>query len=231
MLSKKELMAVPNAPQQSSFMLINTVSVKNTNGTFVMPAGIAAGDLLLIASSAGDGGAATPTIALAYGIGFTALRGLSATYTISTSFYRVNSALSYKVAVGNESGTSISGFMNALDEIYVLFHVRGSNPIASITATAETTSVATSGDPPAYSMSTTSTTDTVLIYSAVAGSGVPTVTASPTVTNSITVTPNVVYGAINTGVWLSQAASTYSFNQNDAGPMNVPLMARLVLNY
>lgn len=212
---------------QQTFSVLNAVT--STNGSVTMPTGILPGDLLIAGAMAGAGSSSTPAITVVYGTGFTAIRSMTGTYTISTFFYRATSATSYKICNGTEGGTTIGGFLTANGQSLIVFHIRGKSPIVSVSNTI-TTTTATAAAPPAYSSTTTTASDSIVYYYANTSSSIPTITTNITPTLTATVASSI-YAAQAAGVWASTSATTYTFNANDGGNMNLPQMGHLLLNY
>lgn len=110
-----------------------TYSTDQNFPDFTMPSGISAGDLILVASHTWDQDASA-TIPVIYGTGFTGIASNVMWKYDYPSGTDVTSqlALSYKIADGTESGTSIGGFMNDQWDNGVCAVYRPSRPITSV---------------------------------------------------------------------------------------------------
>lgn len=225
-LKNKLIQTVKSIPR--TFSLQNTKKGTFYNGSITMPTGIVSGDILLIMTVAGASSTSTPTIATPVPTGFTALTTLTGTYSISTTFYRNTTVIYFKLCDGSESGAVVTNFLNSSQETYTLYHVRGVSPATGVAVTSVTTA-ATAANPPQYSLTTTSASDTIVWYSA-AASAAPTVNPTPTPTATQSQNASML-ASLNTGIWLSKATATYIFDANDAGDMNLPTMGSLRLVY
>ena len=231
MISRK-LLSTKKQIVASTFSIISNVQVTNS-GTIPIPNTVVAGDLLLVLAGAGGGSTTTPSITPTYGTGFTAINTVTGVFSISSYWYRTTGCASYKIATGAEAGTSIGGFVSSQGFTYMLFHIRGTYPIASVTANPNTNTVA-STNPPLYTSTTTSTSDTVVYYHLVSGtSAIPAITStSPTPTLSVT-KQGGIYAGCASGVWISNTAQQYSFDAASSGntQTRVPMIGHLILSY
>lgn len=164
-----------------------------------------------------------PAISLAYGNGFTLisyLDQLGSARIVNTNYYmRQITTTSYKIATGNEAGTSVGGFLSSptRPERVVLFHIRGTLPISSVTAIPISTT-GTAGNPPPYTINSNASFDEVAYY---AGS-YPFLSSTNEVTTNTE--PDLKYSSygdpysdVSTGIWISRKqASSYTFDPPDA---------------
>ena len=127
------------AAQQDALTLSFLASATSTGSTITVPATVQAGDLLLYFDRARNGAITPPTSVTP--TGFT-LIGTS----ITASFTRVN--LSYKIAVGTEASTNITGMNGNSQNNKIMLVFRGSSPLVSVTP-ASVAEEATTGDPSA----------------------------------------------------------------------------------
>lgn len=124
------------------------VSASGT-GTVVMPTGIIAKDIIIVGYKADYGS----SISSYPGSGFTRVSSAGAT---NGGFTDTGTIISYKVAVGNESGATIGGWANGSGpEIYAIYVVRPSRTLRSITAV-NTGAYAGDGGAPPYTITTAS---------------------------------------------------------------------------
>lgn len=202
--------------------VISSYTYGSYAGSITLPANIQNGDLLLMTQTAGNGGSSYPAITILGGTGFTLVNSGTGIYTISTSFYRQSAAVSYKIANGTESGTVVSGFMDSGLEAAVLFHIRGDKKIKTVSHLSAI-SINTATDPTVYTLTTASTYVEIPYYMNGTSNNAPTIVVSPAALSSNTRTAGT-YAAITAGMWKSlKTSSTYTFDSNDAGNMNVVL--------
>lgn len=202
--------------------VISSYTYGTYSGLITLPANIQEGDLLLVTQTAGNGGSSYPSISILGGTGFTLVNSGTGIYTISTSFYRQSAAVSYKIANGTESGTVVSGFMASGREAAVLFHIRGDKKIKSVSHLSPI-SINTANDPFGYALTANSSYIEIPYYMNGTPNSAATIVASPSAlsTNSIVAG---TYAAITAGMWKSiKTSSTYTFDSNDAGNMNIVL--------
>ena len=214
----------------NNISLINNNAYASHNGSLLMPSGIQAGDLLLVSNTAGSGGASIPTITVLPGLNFTLISSVTGTYSISTSFYRQTSVMSYKIADGTEGGTTISSFTTSTGSAAILFHLRGNVKINSVTNTTFiNTAIAT--EPPLYTAATTTGNALEIpYYMNGASNSVPSMVTSPTpfATN---IAAAGIYASLAAGIWTSiYSASSYTFDSSDCGNMNTIIGGKLVLS-
>lgn len=207
--------------------VVNNLLYLNHGGSLLMPNGIEAGDLLIVANTAGAGSSSTPTITVTPGLNFTLISSSTGTYTVSTFFYRQTSAMSYKIAVGTEGGTTISSFMSSNGNAAILFHLRGNVKIGSVTNIV-TNSSFTAGDPPLTTITTTNAFE-IPYYMNGTSNSAPTVSVTPAVLASNSGAGGV-YSGIAAGIWSSKfVASSYIYDSTDGGNMNTFIGGRLIL--
>lgn len=209
---------------------LTALSVTSAIGTSITaPSGIEAGDLLFAAATARESAMfSTPSIPIVYGTGFTGINYMDNTgawsltigqppnQTTTTYYTRQVTIVSYKIANGTESNTTLGGFPDSptRDERVVLFHIRGAKPIVSITSNAIATS-ATNGDPPLYTINSNASFDEVVYHA-----GTYPFFNSDVVTN---IEPDLkyyfysdAYTSMSSGIWTSrQKASSYTFDAPD----------------
>ncbi len=110
-----------------------------------MPAGIAKGDLIIVAGWASNSYTTIP--AAVYGTGFTAISTHTGSASIpagrGTNEYRVRVCLSYKIADGTEGGTDIGGFLSGVLDAGAVIVYRPTAGISSVIWAQNTPSDAT----------------------------------------------------------------------------------------
>ncbi len=105
--------------------LSQVASATSALETITVPAGVIAGDLLVLLDRAEDDATTVPTTVVP--TGFTSIINTAhAQYT--------RSIMSYKIAVGTEASSSITGMNGTAYESKAMYVFRGNNPITSVTA-------------------------------------------------------------------------------------------------
>lgn len=170
--------------------LVQQGSATSLLATVTAPANIQQGDLLVLFDSAGQVGVNVPTIVPT---GFTSINNVS----ITDGFSFIRSICSYKVAVGNESSSSISGMSGANSNDKMLLHFRPNVPINALTV----------GD--------------------VDGSGITTNPAAQTVTSASGVPPLIVFGAYSADAAVSPRTFTVGGSAAKDGEINSSTFAYL----
>lgn len=113
-----------NTPPRRELRFIQSSTLANPATDIVVPSGVIAGDLLVFHNMGRS------SLAAVAPSGFTLINAESRTDAGST----LTISLYYKVAVGTESGTTLTGMADQSDNAIELLHFRASEPIASITA-------------------------------------------------------------------------------------------------
>ncbi len=111
-------------PSLPELRFVQSTAAANPATDIVVPSGVIAGDLLIFHNMCRTAfSAVAPS-------GFTLIH----TDSRSDSGSTVTISLYYKIAVGTESGTTLTGMPDDSDNAIELLHFRASQPIASITA-------------------------------------------------------------------------------------------------
>lgn len=129
---------IPLLPPPAELFFVQSTNVLNPGTDIVVPSGVAAGDLLLFMNMCRS--ASSPV----QPSGFTFINSQTRSDSGSTAI----GAAYYKVAVGTESGTTLTGIADSSDNTIELLHFRASYPISSITV-GDIESQGTSADPSA----------------------------------------------------------------------------------
>ncbi len=161
---------VPILPPPIELFFVQSTNAVNPGTDIVVPSGVVAGDLLLFTNMCRS--ASSPV----QPSGFTFINSQTRSDSGSTAI----GAAYYKVAVGTESGTTLTGIADSSDNTVELLHFRASYPIASITA-GDIESEGTSADPsPQICRPTTPPSVVIAHYIDGDSSGLGTTSMSPT---------------------------------------------------
>ena len=180
---------------------------------------------------------AYPTGTITYGNGFTAVNGQQGNNILGiNSYYTALGAVSYKIANGTESGTSITGFINGttafkswahLGSVFVL---RPSGNISNISITNLPTQVFNNTyDPPQCDINSSKYLE--IVYHLNCGSGaLPTViTIPPDIANATLKSGPYGYAVMSGGIWVSTTKQTYSFDSSNMNIINIQMAGRLII--
>ena len=212
--------------------------VSFTNGTLTMPTGIESGDIILVYQIASEGlSGAYPIGTIKYGNGFTAVNGQKTNHIIGVSSYYTNlGAVSYKIANGTESGTSITGFINGISgsiswtHTGLVFILRPSGNISDISIINLPNQVFNNTyDPPQCDINSSKYLE--IVYHLNCGSGaLPTViTTPPDLANLTFKSGPYGYAVMSGGIWVSTTQQTYSFDTSNMNNLNIQMAGRLII--
>lgn len=149
----------PGPVMASAFLLRLLASVPSTSSTVDVPASVVAGDLLVLADRA-DANTGTPTYAIPSG--FTELQ--------NNNMSQRRQIISYKLAVGGEASSSLSGLSGTAGQRKVLLVFRGTTPIAGITAAGNVGTI-TDSNPAAQDVLASGGTPPLVVVAAFGSSG------------------------------------------------------------
>lgn len=152
--------AVAGAPLTLSF--VTSVAGGAGANSITAPATIEAGDVMVVFNCArGSGG--IPTTAIPSG--FTEITNVSA-----ADAFLARAICSYKIAVGNEDGTTLNGMTVSGIELdptsMLLFMFRGSRPVTSVTIGDADSGTITTGSPPGQTVTASGGTAPLIVFGA-----------------------------------------------------------------
>lgn len=126
--------------------------------TITVPAGVIAGDLIVLHDNAiNSGGGSSPSDSVVPD-GFTSVVDQGAHPSAS-----VRQIVSYKIADGSEAGTSLTGMVGTFSSGKTLAVFRGNNPISSVNASTPNEQI-TSGNPTAQSVLASGGTPPLIVF-------------------------------------------------------------------
>jgi hypothetical protein len=130
--------------------LTNVLSSTDSSGAaFTLPTGIIAGDLIIVLDCAdSDASISAPT-------GFTTI--------VSAAVGGMDMVLSYKLAVGTESGASVNGLDGSFGEGKIVEVFRGNVPIKTVTP-ADTANEGTDNNPSAQTVNASGGTPPLIVF-------------------------------------------------------------------
>ncbi len=188
-------------------LLVQSAVEDNPATDIVVPSGVQAGDLLIFKNMcrARLGDAVTPS-------GFTVIINDSSTADNSVV------GIFYKIAVGTESGTTLTGMPDDSDNAIELLHFRGSSPITAVSVV-DLESASSSADPGPFTCSAGSGTPPIIVFLSYAdgdGSGnmVPSMTPAEDGTVSAAAFSGVLYKL------MANESQDVVNDATDAGNMN-----------
>ena len=212
--------------------------VSFTNGTLTMPTGIESGDIILVYQLAYRGQSGDyPTGTITYGNGFTAVNGQQGNNILSgDSYYTVLGAVSYKIANGTESGTSITGFIHGItgfsnwSHLGLVFVLRPSGNISNISITNLPNQVFTGTyNPPQCDINSSKYLEIVYHLNCGTNSLPTVITTPPDLANSSFTTGGIGIVVMSGGIWVSTTQQTYSFDSSSTNNINIQMAGRLII--